>query len=140
MIERGIRQRCIFSPDLFNQYSEAVLSEWEILPGFIIGRHNLNKRKYEDETVLIETQRKLQKLLQEAVKESKKKGLPINCKNKECMVVSKRNHPTCDLQIGDTKINQFTLFTSFRLLSPSLFPYPQCLGRCALQPSSGNIC
>lgn len=52
----------------------------------------------------IRHERKLQELLQKVVKESKKKGLNLNCKKIECMVVSKRDNLTCKLQIGDTKI------------------------------------
>lgn len=104
-IERGIRQGWVFSPHLFNQYSETVLRELDVLTGFITDGHNLNNIRYEDDTVLIaDMERKLQKLLQKVVKESDKKGQSINCKKTECMVVSKRISPKCKLQIGNTKI------------------------------------
>ena len=52
-IERGDRQGCVFSPDLFNLYSEMILKELEGLPGFSIGGHNINNLRYADDTVLL---------------------------------------------------------------------------------------
>ncbi len=92
-------------------YSEAILRELEILPGFIIGGHNLNNIRYADDTVLIaDTEKKLQNLLQKVAKESEKKGLSINYKKTECMVISKRMSPKCDLKVGDTRIKQTLKF------------------------------
>lgn len=44
-----------------------------------------------------ETERKLAMLLQKVVKEN------INCKKKNCVIVSKRVSAKCKLQIGDTR-------------------------------------
>ena len=44
--------------------------------------------------------------MDKVVEESKKKGLAINCKKMECMVVNKREHPACALKIGDNTIKQ----------------------------------
>lgn len=56
----------------------------EFLLGFIIGRHNLNKLRYAEENVdskhLNETEGN--------PRESEKRQLTINCKMKECMVIS----------------------------------------------------
>lgn len=60
-------------------------------------------------TVLIAyTERKLQELPQKVVKEIEKKGLNINCKKTECMVVSKRNNS------GDITIKQVQQFYYLR--------------------------
>ena len=48
--------------------------------------------------------------MEKVVEESKKKGLTINCKKTECMVVSKRESQPCALKIGDNTIKQVWMF------------------------------
>lgn len=101
----SVRQGCVFSPDLFNRYSEAIVRELEVVPGFVIGGHNLNSIRYADVTVLIaDTERTLQKLLRKLVKKSKRKGLNINYKKTEYMFISKRNSRTCKLYMLENPI------------------------------------
>ena len=111
-IGRGVRQGRVFSPDLFNLYSEMILKELEGLPGFSIGEHNINNLRYADDffVLLAESEEKLQDLLNKVVVESKKKGLTINCKKTECLVVTKKKSPKCRLHIGEAIIKQVEKF------------------------------
>ena len=52
----------------------------------------------------------LQKLLDVVVRESELKGLSINCKKTECLVVSKKDIPRCSLKVKDQIINQVSAF------------------------------
>lgn len=88
--------------------NKAILIELEVLLGFINGRHSLNIRYADDMVVITDTERKLHKLLQKVVKESVKKGLNINCKKTECMVVSKRNRPTSKIRDNQNQTSMTT--------------------------------
>lgn len=56
------------------------------------------------------SERKLQDLLDRAVKEGEQNGLTINYKNTENTVISKTKSPTCKLQITDLDIKQVRNF------------------------------
>ena len=72
----------------------------------------MNNLRYADDTVLIsESAEKLQELLKKVVKESGKKGLGINCKKTECMVISKKTLKSkFTLEIGGNRIGQADKF------------------------------
>ena len=110
-IKRGVRQGCVFSPDLFNFYSGKIMSELDGSPGFIIGGHNINNLRFADDAILIaSSKKKLQQLLNKVNDESKKKGLSINHKKTECMVISKGVSPRCELFLDEVKIKQVESF------------------------------
>ena len=109
--KKGVHEGCVLSPDLFNLYSEMILHETEDLKGFITGGQNINNLRYADDTVLIaKSEKELQGLLDKVVEESKKKGLTINCKKTECMVMSKRASPSCALKTVGNTIKQVQKF------------------------------
>lgn len=69
-----MRQGCIFSPDLFIFYSNAILIVLEAILRFIILDVILTIIRYVDDTVLMtNSERKLQGLLDRMLEESKKK-------------------------------------------------------------------
>ena len=90
-IKRGVRQGCVFSPDSFNLYSERALAEIEHLDGIKVGGVNVNNIRYADDTVLIaDSQEKLQALITTAQEAGERRGLKINTRKSETLVITKK--------------------------------------------------
>src|SRR5215469_15075853 len=51
-IERGVRQGCVMSSDLFNLYSEMIMRKIKELEGIKLNGYNINNIRYADDTVL----------------------------------------------------------------------------------------
>lgn len=98
-IQRDIKQGCVFSPDLFNFYNEAIMRELDVLPGFIIVSHNLKIRYADDTVVIADTEKKLQELLQKEIKENEKKGLNIKRYNIWLLAKERAQHVNYKLKI-----------------------------------------
>jgi len=59
--------------------------------GVKVNGQNINNLRYADYTVLIaDSEKQLQRILNTVIKESERKGLELNVKKSECMVVSKK--------------------------------------------------
>ncbi|GFO09658.1 endonuclease-reverse transcriptase, partial [Plakobranchus ocellatus] len=110
-IKRGV-QGCVLSPDLFSLYSEIIMRNLENHPGIKVGGQNINNLRYADNTVLIaENKEDLQKLLNIIEEESRKKGLELNSKKTEVMVINcKQESPKCDIFINEVKLKQTEKF------------------------------
>jgi hypothetical protein len=75
-ITKGVRHRCVLSPNVFSLYSEINLRCLEDEPGITIGGTNLNNLRYADDTVLIaDSEEKLQNLLNNVNERDKELGM-----------------------------------------------------------------
>ena len=81
-------------------------------PGIQVGVHNLNNLRHADDTALLpENKEDLQQLLDIAEEESRKKGLELNSKSTEVMVVSGSNErPQTNIFINVNKLKQRNKF------------------------------
>ena len=107
-IKRGVRQGCILSPDLFSLCSEIIMRNIEGQPGVRVGGHNINNLRYANDTVLIsENEKDLQQLLNIVESKSKEKGLELNSKKTEVMVISRKEEPPLiNININGIKLKQ----------------------------------
>ena len=97
--ERGVRQGCVLSPDLFSVYSEVLINALEDLNGVLVGGVNIHNLRYADDTVLMaKSEEDLQKLVNRLDQISREFGMEINIKKTEVMTVSKRTvKPDCKI-------------------------------------------
>ena len=104
----------MLSPDIFSLYSEIIMQNLEGNPGIKVGGLNLNNLRHADDTVLMaENKEDLQQLLDIVKEESRKKGLELNSKSTEVMVVSGSNErPQTNIFINVNKLKQRNKFKS----------------------------
>ena len=81
-IGKGEGQGCIFSPSLFNFYSEYIMRNAgleEAQAGIKTSRRNINNLRYADDTILMaESEEELKGLLMKVKEESQKVDLKLN--------------------------------------------------------------
>ena len=77
---------------LFNLYSEIIMRSIQDMPGISVGGHNINNLRYADDTVLLaENEKHLQEMINIIAKESLNKGLSLNSRKTEVMVITRTN-------------------------------------------------
>ncbi|XP_068081869.1 uncharacterized protein [Anabrus simplex] len=107
-IRRGIRQGCVLSPLLYNIYSEAILAEAVEEPStivIIINGERLNNVRYADDTVLLaDNVEDLQLFLDKVNTACNNRGLKINIKKTQFMVISKRQDVHVQLTLDNEPI------------------------------------
>ena len=88
-IGKGVRQGCIFSPCLFNLYSEYIMRNIgleEAQAGIKISGRNINILRYADDTTLMaESEEELKSLLMKEKEDSQKVGLRLNIQKPKIM-------------------------------------------------------
>ena len=126
-IQRGVRQGCVLSPDLFSIYSQAVIDELEDMEGIRIGGINTNNIRYADDTVLIaDTEEKLQRLVDGLNEGCGRYGLKINIGKTEVMGVTKRSEQIpVNISLGGGILKQVR---SFRYLGSLVQDDARCEG------------
>ena len=111
-VERGVRQGCVLSPDLFSLYTQLVMDELVECEGVRIGGKNINNIRYADDMVLIaDSEDKLQILVNKLLEECRRRGLRINKAKTEVMGVTKRSERLpVTISIEGTALNQVETF------------------------------
>ena len=90
-IGKGVRQRCILSPYLFNFYAEYITRNAgleEAQAGIKIARRNISHLRYADDTTLMaESEEELKSLLMKVKVESEKVGLKLSIQKRKRMAL-----------------------------------------------------
>ena len=88
-IRKGVCQGCIFSPCLFNLYTEYIMRNiWldEAQAGIKIAGRNINNLRYADDTTFMaERVEELKRLLMKVKEKSEKVGLKLNIQKTKIM-------------------------------------------------------
>ena len=87
-IGKGVRQGCILSPCLFNFSAEYIMRNTgleETQAGVKIAGRNINNLRYEDTTLMAESEEELKSLLMKVKEESEKVGLKLNIQKAKIM-------------------------------------------------------
>jgi len=109
-IGKGVHQRCISSPCLFNLYAEYIMRNAgleEVQAGIKIARRNINNLRYADDTTFTaESKDELKSLLMKVKEESEKVGLKLNIQKTKIMV----SGPITSWQIDGETVETVTDF------------------------------
>ena len=124
-ITRGVRQGCVLSPDLFALYGEQIMKALEDMDGVKVGGVNINNLRYVDDALVIaESLEQLQALMEVLKDESLEKGLEINIKKTETMVISKKKEvPECKVVLDGKELKQVK---SFKYLGSTITEDGKC--------------
>ena len=109
-IGKGVHQRCILLPWLFNFYAEYIMLNaglHEAQAGIKVAGKNINNLRYvADTTLMAESKEELKSLLMKMKKESEKVGLKLNIQKTKIMATS----PITSWQIDGETVETMTDF------------------------------
>ena len=109
-IEKGVWQGCLLSPYLFNLYIEHIMRNAgldELQAGVKIGRRNINKLRFVDDTTLMaQSEEELKNLLMRVKEKNEKVGLKLNIKTTKIMA----SGPITSWKIEREKVKEVTDF------------------------------
>ena len=106
-VEVGVRQGCVMSPWLFNVFMDGCIREMKAKVGDVGARLNLNGESWRvvtclfaDDTVLLaESERQLQKVVDEFHKVCLRRKLKVNAGKSKVMVFERREMEVCDFSM-----------------------------------------
>ena len=107
-IGKGVQQRCILSPCLFNFYSDIMRNTEleEAQAGIKIARRNINNLRYAGGTTLMsESEEELKSLLMKVKEESETVGLKLHIQKTKIMA----SGPIISLEIDKETVSDFIL-------------------------------
>ena len=111
-INRGVRQGCVLSPDLFSLYAEKIMRKIVSTENIKFNGSPISNTRYADDTLpMADSTQGLQQLLSSLKSESEKRGLTINTTKTKIMVLSKNTEiPYSNIFLEGEKLDQVNHF------------------------------
>jgi hypothetical protein len=113
VIGRGVRQGCPLSPILFSIYAEVMMKEAMdgVRDGVIVGGKSVNDVRFADDQGMVSnTERGLQRIMNRLNEAAKKFDMRINVKKTKTMIVSKKENMKVNIMVDGQSVEQVVKF------------------------------